>query len=195
MSDKLFAVLASVDALNSEDPNYETYDGSRWPRERLYSERMSSRLAEFCPQASDELQIAVRAQHVERWKSSRTDFPAGKAGYYRWRTDLGKMHATIASDLMRKEGYTEESIARVQKLLTKQGIKQDGEVQVLEDVACLVFLEHYFLAFAAKHEQAKVIDIVQKTWKKMSLEGQSAARALPLSSGALALVAKALADG
>lgn len=194
MSDKLYAVLAAVDALNSEDPNKEVFEGDRWPRERLYSERMSGRLADFSPNASDELQIAARAQHVQRWTSLRVDYPAGKAGYYQWRTELGKMHARVACELMRKESYSEESISRVQKLLTKQGIKQDSEVQTLEDVACLVFLEHYFLPFAAKHDQAKVIDVVRKTWKKMSLEGQFAARSLPLSTGALALLTKALSD-
>jgi len=194
LSGRLYAVLEAVDSLNSKDPNTELFEGNQWPRERLYSERMSSRLAEFCPNASEELQISVRAQHVQRWQSKRVDYPAGKAGYYRWRTELGKMHATIATDLMRNEGYSEESISRVQKLLTKQGIKLDSEVQALEDVACLVFLEYYFLAFAAKHEQDKVIDVVRKTWSKMSAEGQSAARALPLSTGALAMLNKALSD-
>lgn len=192
MSDKLHAVLAAIDKLNAEDPNTEIVDECEWPVERLYSERMTACLGQFLPSASEELQIAVRAQHVQRWTSARADYPAGKAGYYRWRTELGKMHAQVAADLMREQGYSEERIDRTRKLLTKQGIKQDEEVQSLEDVACLVFIEHYFLPFAAKHEELKVIDIVQKTWKKMSSQGQAAALKLPLPKDALALIEKAL---
>lgn len=195
MSDRLSSALASIDALNSEDPNIEAVDGKNWPGELLYSERMSARLRAFCPQASEELQIAARAQHVQRWTSLRSDFPKGKAGYYGWRTELGKMHAKVATEIMRGQGYPEESISRTHRLLTKQGIKQDAEVQALEDVICMVFLEHYFLPFAAKHPEPRVIDILRKTWAKMSAEGQSAALKLPLQSAALTLVEKALSDG
>lgn len=192
MTQQLDKVLAAIDQLNSTDPNTEVVDGVEWPKERLYSERMTARLAQFKPDAGDELQIAARAQHVQRWKSLRSDYPDGKAGYYRWRTELGKMHADTAAALMVEAGYSEPSVGRARKLLMKQGIKQDAEVQVLEDVICLVFIEHYFLPFAAKHAEPKVIDIVQKTWKKMSQEGQSAALKLPLSPEAVALVEKAL---
>lgn len=192
MSEQLSQLFIAIDRLNSEDPNIEVFEGKELPRERLYSERMSERLLAFCPDASTELQIAARAQHVQRWKSARADYPEGKAGYYRWRTELGKMHAQITAGLMGDLGWLEDSIERVKKLLTKQGIKNDDEVQALEDVICLVFLEHYFLPFAAKHQESKVIDIVQKTWKKMSEQGQAAALELPLSDTALILIKKAL---
>lgn len=192
MSEKLAGVLAAIDALNEHDPNKELFDNRSWARECLYSERMSARLSVFCPAASEELQIAARAQHVQRWKSPRSDYPEGKAGYYRWRTDLGKMHAEVTLDLMREANYSALQLERVQKLLTKQGIKQDKEVQVLEDVICLVFIEHYFLPFAAKHAEPKVISIVQKTWKKMSPVGQAAALELILPSETQSLLEKAL---
>lgn len=185
-------MLAAIDALNESDPNKESLDGRTLSRERIYSERMSTRLVEFCPAASEELQIAARAQHVQRWKSARSDYPEGKAGYYRWRTDLAKMHAQIAAGLMQAASYSASQIAQVEKLLTKQGIKQDPEVQLLEDVICLVFVEHYFLDFAAKHAEPKVIDIVRKTWKKMSPQGQAAALQLNLPSEAKTFLKKAL---
>ena len=192
MSEKLVTVLAAIDALNESDPNKEFLDGKTWARERLYSERMSARLALFCPTASEELQIAARAQHVQRWKSPRSDYPEGKTGYYRWRTDLGKMHAAVTASLMHESDYSENQIGRVQKLLTKQGIKQDKEVQLLEDVICLVFIEHYFLPFAAKHTESKVADIVKKTWKKMSDMGHAAALQLDLLGEARSILTKAL---
>lgn len=186
------AVIAAIDQLNSKDPKTVVIDEQSFPTEQLYSQRMTARLKKFCPNASEELQIAARAQHVQRWKSSRKDYPEGKAGYYRWRTELGRMHAEIAATLMLKEGYSEASVARVKKLLTKQGIKQDDEVQTLEDVICLVFLEFYFLPFAEKHSEPKVVDIVKKTWKKMSVEGQNAALNLKLDKHAQELIASAL---
>ena len=192
MSDQLNAVIAAIDDLNSEDPNILKLDGYARPSEQVYSERMTARLQKFYPNAGEELQIAARAQHVQRWKSSRKDFPEGKAGYYRWRTELGRMHAEVAANLMESEGYDNESVEQVKKLLTKQGIKQNQDVQILEDVICLVFLEFYFLPFAEKHSEPKVIDIVQKTWKKMSERGQQAALQLDLNDEAQRLVVKAL---
>lgn len=194
MSDKLSAVLSAIDTLNDSDPNKESLDGRELTRERIYSERMSARLADYYPAASELLQITARAQHVQRWKSPRSDYPAGKAGYYRWRSELGKMHAQVTADVMEDVGYSVVEIEQVKKLLTKQGIKQDAEVQLLEDVICLVFIEHYFLPFAAKHSEDKVIDIVKKTWKKMSSDGQSAALDLDLPSEAQVLIEKALSS-
>jgi len=63
----------------------------------------------------------------------------------------------------------------------------------MEDALCLVFLEHEFDAFMQKYpDQAKAVDILQKTWKKMSARGHAAALALPLSAVAKGLVGRAL---
>jgi hypothetical protein len=193
MNNKLQQVLAKIDVLNADDPNMEQVEGQDVPKEQLYSRRMSEQLKTFLPDASDELQIAAHAQHVRRWTSPRSDYPTGKAGYYRWRTELGRMHADLAAGAMAEAGYPKDSQDRVRKLLTKQGIKQDNEVQALEDVICLVFLQYYFLPFAAEHPEEKVIDILHKTWTKMSERGHQAALALPLEPDARALVEKALA--
>ena len=94
--------------------------------------------------------------------------PEGRAGYLKWRTDLHKRHADIAGQIMGDAGYAGETIERVQTLLRKRGLKTDPDVQLLEDVICLVFLEHYFHDFAQKHAEAKLSPIVQKTWNKMT---------------------------
>jgi hypothetical protein len=52
---------------------------------------------------------------------------------------------------------------------------------VLEDALCLVFLEHQFADLAAKTSEEKIINAVQKTWKKMT--EQARAKALELSYG------------
>lgn len=72
-------------------------------------------------------------------------------------------------------GYDEQTIERVQTLLLKKGLKQDAEVQTLEDVICLVFLKYYLADFAEKHSEEKVADILQKTKRKMSARGLEAA--------------------
>lgn len=193
MSDRrLERAFAGFDEANRADPNTTEVDGEMVPAELVYGQRMSARLDAFSPDASELLQLAARAQHICRWVIPRSDYPQGRAGYKRWRSDLARRHAEIAGEIMASVGYTETEIARVGDILQKKRLKHDPEVQTLEDVACLVFLEHHFEPFAAKHPRDKVIDIVQKTWRKMSESGQKAALALPLSDAAKELVGAAL---
>lgn len=184
--------LRLIDAANSADPNQDDTPSGPAPKELLYGQRMSSALALLEPNASEELRVAVRAQHLERWVLPRSDYPEGKAGYHKWRTEQAARHARRASELLQQAGYDESFAARVTKLIRKQGIKSDPEVQTLEDVACLIFLEHYLSDFATEHPEEKIIDILRKTWKKMSERGQQAALRLPLGLAEKALVAKAL---
>ncbi|MDP5043349.1 MAG: DUF4202 domain-containing protein [Leeuwenhoekiella sp.] len=186
-------VIAAIDVLNAQDPNYVILDGEQFPKELLYSQRMTRQLERFENEASQELKIAARAQHICRWKSPREDYPMNRVGYLKWREDLKKMHAELTGTILKEFHYTETFIDRVQFLIKKKLIKKDSESQTLEDVICLVFLEFYFEDFAAKHEEEKVIDIVQKTWAKMSDKGHDTALTLPLSDTSLELINKALA--
>jgi hypothetical protein len=167
--------LRRFDAANADDPNIELVDGRPLPKELVYGQRMSARLSVFAPDASDLVRLAARAQHIRRWEVPRESYPAGRAGYLKWRTDLYKRHGEIAAAIMREVGYEEAAVTRVQTLLRKRGLKTDPEVQLLEDVICLVFLEHYFHDFAEKHSEEKLLPIVQKTWKKMSAQAHEAA--------------------
>jgi len=132
-------------------------------------------LGTLVPDASEPLQLAVRSQHIRRWTSARSDYPEGRAGYKRWRSDLARMHAETTSAIMAEAGYDEEACAKASQILRKLKLKKDPEVQALEDAACLTFLELDLVTFMAKHDEAKVIDIVQKTWGKMSEQGHAAA--------------------
>ena len=164
-----------IDAANSEDPNKESMDAEDWPKELLYSKRMSEMLDRYAPDSDDAVKLAVHAQHIQRWKSPRTDYPEGRQGYLQWRTGLYKFHAETAGKLLLQAGYDDEFIERVKKAIGKRALKLNPDTQLLEDTANLVFIESYMLAFAGKHpeySEEKWIGIIQKTWKKMSDKAQ-----------------------
>lgn len=159
--------MALFDAANAEDPNQD--EGQ--PKELLYSQRMTEMLQRFAPDASEAAQLAVHAQHIRRWTVPRNTYPMTKEGYYAWRTGLYKFHAETAGELMRQAGYDEAMIEPVKKAVGKRALKVNADTQLLEDIANLVFIEHYMLAFAASkpdYDEAKWLDIIRKTWKKMS---------------------------
>ncbi|WP_324677931.1 DUF4202 domain-containing protein [Hymenobacter sp. GOD-10R] len=185
--------LRRFDEANSEDPTIEIADGKHYPKEVLYAHRMSACLGRVAPDASEALQLAARCQHIRRWSIPRNAFPMDTAGYHKWRNSLKRLHAELAGQIMQEVGYDAEIIGRVQTLLQKQQLKTDPEMQLLEDVICLVFLEYYFLDFAKQYPEEKVIDIVQKTWRKMTPQGHALALQLDMPASAQALVAKALA--
>lgn len=169
--EKYAKAVALIDAANSEDPNQEIADGKPWPKELLYAHRMSEMLARYAPDADDAQQLAIRAQHIQRWKSARSDYPQGRQGYLQWRTGLYKFHAETAGALLSEAGYDEAFVVRVKQAVGKRALKVNKDTQLLEDVTDLVFIEHYMLAFAEKHpeyDEAKWLDIIRKTWKKMS---------------------------
>ncbi len=169
MSARKQAVLDAIDAANRQDPNFE--DGQ--PVELIYGQRMSAEMDRLFPDASDMLQIAARGQHVERWKLARSEYPEGRAGYLAWRKAQGVHHAEVVMGLMQQAGYDADDIEATGRMLRKQGIKRDDEVQALEDVICFVFLKWYFAPFAAKHSAEKIQSIVEKTARKMSAEGRA----------------------
>jgi len=192
-------VIELIDAANEADPNTETDEnGKEWPKELLYSHRMSDMLARFKPDADDVAKISMRGQHIQRWKSARSDYPMNRQGYLQWRTHLYKFHANTTAELMQQVGYDEESIERVKKAIGKKGIKVNPDTQLLEDVTDLVFIEHYMLAFAEKHpeyDEDKWLDIIRKTWQKMSESGQQFALSgsIKLPEALVPLIQKALA--
>ena len=166
------ATIAAFDAANAEDPNLD--EGQ--PKELLYARRMSAMLARFAPDASEAVQLAVRAQHIQRWKTPRSSYPMDRQGYLQWRTGLYKFHAETAGRIMQLNGYDAATTERVQAAVGKKGLKVNAETQLLEDVTDLVFLEHYIAGFAAQHpdySEEKWIEIIRKTWQKMSADARA----------------------
>ena len=198
---RLERVLSLIDQANHEDPNREVdAEGREWPKEHLYAERMSNMLERFAPDADEVMRIAIRGQHIQRWKSPRSDYPMNKKGYHLWRTNLYKFHADTVAGLMRQAGYDEESIERVRKAVGKKSLRTNPDTQLLEDIAGLVFIEHYMQDFADRHpeyDEAKWIDIILKTWRKMSDAAHEFALSgrLKLPEPLVPLIQKALAAG
>ena len=191
-SERFREAVARFDRANAEDPNVETVDGASRPKELLYAQRMSDALERFAPEASEVVRLAVRCQHIRRWTVPRDTYPEGRDGYRRWRSDLGRFHAETAGDILHQVGYDDATVGRVQALLRKERLKADPEVQLLEDVVCLVFLRHYLAPFAAQHADEKVVGILRKTWRKMSERGRAAALDLDLAPALRALVTQAV---
>jgi hypothetical protein len=180
ITNRIDCVIAAIDAANGRDPTVTVDEGAQVPAELAYGQRMTRALTRMIPDASEHLRIAVRGQHVERWTVPRTSYPEGKAGYYRWRNELKDYHARRLGALMAECGYGDDDIARVRALVRKERAREDAEAQAVEDVACVVFLEHYLDAFMARTPVEKMPVILAKTWKKMSEQGHAHALRLPL---------------
>lgn len=188
--------IALFDAANAQDPNQD--EGQ--PKELLYAQRMTEMIGRFASEASEVAQLAVRAQHIKRWTVPRSNYPLGKPGYFAWRTGLYRFHAETAGELMRQAGYDDATIEQVKLAVSKQGIKTNADTQMLEDVSCLVFIEHYMLGFAgqqADYTEDKWLGIIRKTWSKMSGAAQNFATTggIKLPEVLVPLILKAVAEG
>lgn len=180
---------------HSEDPNTITPADTheQVPYETHYAQKMEKFLHKRAPQASDVLRLAICGQHFRRWEVPRADFPMTKLGYHSWRTHLKKRQARLVGEILAASGYATEDVSRCRALIEKEGLKQgEHEVQVLEDVACLVFLDDQFEEFREKHDEEKIVNILKKTWVKMSDEGHALALEIPMTDECKALVGKAL---
>ena len=193
-TDRFQQVIRSIDEANGEDPNSEVVDGVAQPKEQLYGMRMQKWVEELDPGAPEALRIAARSQHIRRWEIPRSDYPMDRKGYLRWRTTLYGFHADKASEILRAAQYDDETIERVRTLLQKRNLRTDADVQTLEDAAALVFLIHHLDDFLQRDDigEEKAINIIRKTWKKMTERGHEAASALALSERSAALLGRAL---
>lgn len=187
--------MAAFARANAEDPNRIAIDGVPRPRELVHAERLSAWVHRLEPNASEALSLAAHCQHIRRWQIPRDSYPAGRVGYLRWRTELSRFHADTAARLLDDQGYDSELIDAVRRINLKQGLRSNPDSQTMEDALCLAFLEFEFEDFSHKYATEKVVEIVQKTWKKMSPRAQALALKLPLSGAALELVGRALDAG
>jgi hypothetical protein len=183
----------AFDQLNGLDPVSEVVDGAARPRLVVQADRLSRWIERLDPDASEALRLAARCQHLERWTIARDEFPPGRVGYLQWRTKLSRFHADRAESVLRGAGYDDDVIQAVRRIVTKQNLHSNPDTQTMEDALCLVFLESEFDAFLEKHpDQEKAIEILEKTWKKMSRRGRQAALGLTLSERARTLVQAAI---
>lgn len=191
---KYEATLALIDQAHAQDPRKTLIDGHSEPFELHYGQKMSHYLEKRLPDAPDTLRLAIRAQHLRRWEVPRDSYAMNKQGYYGWRTYLKKRQADLARQMCLESGYSTEDAERVAALIRKEKLKNDEETQVLEDVACLVFLDEQFGEFEKLHDEEKIIDILRKTWGKMSERGHELALEIAMPERAKILVMKALSS-
>jgi len=186
--------LRLIDEAHTKDPNVILIDGIQVPYELHYAKQMTRYLDQHDPSASEVLRLAVRAQHLRRWEVARSTYPMNRQGYFAWRTGLKERQAVQAEEICLNCGYSPEDAARVAALIRKENIRKDPECQVLEDVACLVFLDDQFEEFEKEHDEDKIVGILKKTWGKMSDRGHELALQISLSDRVKELVTKALAS-
>ncbi|WP_025761770.1 DUF4202 domain-containing protein [Dyadobacter tibetensis] len=184
--------IALFDEYNQRDPNMIVHQGKRWPQEYFFAQKRMEWISKLDPQASESLLLAAHGQHLGRWAIARKSYPDGRLGYLKWRSDLGKYHATIVAELLEKVGYEPEEIEEVTQIVLKQKIKQNQEVQTIENALCLVFLQYQYDDLLAKHSDEKMISILRKTWAKMSEPGRDFAVRLSLSPKGRTLLDQAL---
>ncbi|HEY9508770.1 MAG TPA: DUF4202 domain-containing protein [Verrucomicrobiae bacterium] len=184
--------LRRFDEENSRDPNREMVNGNSEPRELVYAQWLTDWVLKLCPQASAELRLAARCQHLCRWMIPRDSFPMTKPGYLKWRHELKKFHAEKSGAILREVGYSDDVIERVQNLNLKKHFPTDPDSHILEDALCLVFLERQFADLMNKSTEEKVINALRKSWSKMSPAGHAEALKLSYAPREKALLEKAL---
>lgn len=186
------AAISLIDEAHAQDPKIAIVNGQSIPYELHYAQQMTNYLSLRSPSASPILKVAIRAQHFRRWEIPRDSYPMTKPGYLNWRTFLKKRQADLASAICLGCNFTEEEAEEVAKLIRKEDLKKNEETQILEDVACLVFLDDQFEAFEKEHNEEKIITILRKTWGKMSERGHELALQIPMSQASKVLIGKAL---
>jgi hypothetical protein len=195
-SEALAAALKLIDDAHAQDPNQQSTPEGSMPYELHYAQKMTKYLEQHTPNASSALRLAIRAQHLRRWEVPRSSYPDGRTGYLNWRAGLKKRMAGQAEELCKQAGVDGETCSRVGKLIKKEGLaKGEEEVQALEDVACLVFLDDQFEEFRREHDEDKIIRILQKTWRKMGDRGKEMALQMQMDEESQGLVKRALEGG
>jgi len=191
---KYETALERIDAAHADDPRQTQTATGPIPYELHYAQKMTTYLSTLQPNAPDLLRLAIRAQHLRRWEVPRDSYPATKIGYHSWRAGLQRRQAALVEEICVQSGYSVEEAERVGALVRKADLKQgDPDTQTLEDVACLVFLDDQFDKFETElGDEGKMVDILRKTWGKMSERGREEALKIDLSEKAKRLVGIAL---
>ena len=188
------AAIAAIDAANADDPSTLEVRGEVRPKELAHADLMTEWLERLDPSADEAQRLAARAHHLRRWSLPRSSYPEGRAGYLRWRTALKKQHAEEVGQILDEVGYDEATIEIVQCIIRKEGLGSDPRVQTHEDALCLVFLETQLAALVADQGDDKMVDIIQKTAKKMSQAALDHVGGIPMRARDQALIERAL-DG
>lgn len=185
--------VAALCQANSEDPRRVEADGVSVPQEVAHANALVAWVRRLTDDPPDALVLAAYGQHIRRWQHPRSEYPEGRTGYLRWRTALYAFHAAECSRLLRESGVAEATVQRVAQLVAKKCPPGDADAQALEDGLCLVFLENEFADLAGRLGDDRTVEVVRKTWRKMSPAARNAALGLPLSPAERDIVERAIA--
>ncbi|KAG9235403.1 hypothetical protein BJ875DRAFT_272355 [Amylocarpus encephaloides] len=197
--------ISIIDMEHAKDPTkksvkgQDSQDTTEVPYELYYAQQMTHYLSLREPNASPILHVAIRAQHFRRWDTPRDSYPKTREGYLKWRFDAKNKQADETYKICKDQcDFTEEEAKEVAALIKKKDLKKNVETQILEDVACLVFLDDQFAQFEEDlrerdFDERKIINIVQKTWGKMSEKGHELALQISMDDKCKELIGKALA--
>lgn len=210
LSPQYTAAAAAIDAANQHDPNRVTVRGAEQPLALAHGvladewvvtlHVASSGAAESGDETAaradtiplDLVRLAARAHHLRRWELPRSDYPEGKAGYHRWKRDQRQRHATDVAAILRDAGYADADIERAQAWIRRDALATDPGSQLVEDAACLVFIETQLADVATKLDHDHLVDVIRKTARKMSPAALAAVSEIPLGDQEQSLLAAAL---
>jgi hypothetical protein len=191
LTQRLIAAFAAIDAANQADPNVVTVRGASHPLAEIHGQLATEWVLRLRPDADDALLLAARAHHLRRWMVPRATYPEGRPGYLRWRKDQKLRHAVEVEAILREVGYDDATIKRVQALIRRDNLTTDADAQLMEDAACLVFLETQLTEMTTRVDDDRLIDIIRKTVRKMSPTGLAAVAQIELSAESLVLLQRA----
>tara|TARA_B100001123_G_scaffold180835_1_gene207151 strand:- start:26455 stop:27111 length:657 start_codon:yes stop_codon:yes gene_type:complete len=185
--------ISLIDEANAADPVTIEVDGQPLPKELTHARMLMEWMGRLLPEPTEPLLLAARAHHIRRWESPRDSFPEGRRGYLRWRRDLQMRHARYAREILEKAGYEEEAIKRVEQIIRKETSKNDPEGQAFEDGLTLVFLETQLHDLVLRTNNDTMVDVIRKTWQKISPAARELALASDISPADRSLIEQALA--
>lgn len=189
---RLAEAFAAIDAANAGDPTTVVVRGEPTPLALAHGRLAEQWVRRLATNADDTVLLAARAHHLRRWEVPRASYPDGRSGYLRWRRDQKRRHALDVAELLRGAGYLDEEIARVQSLIRREGLGRDPDAQLVEDAACLVFIETQLASVTDRFERGHLLDVIRKTARKMSAAALEAVDEIDLAPSERALLAEAL---
>jgi hypothetical protein len=192
LSTSLVDAIAAVDAANSADPTFVTVRGETLPLALAHGRLADLWVDRLMPRAPDAVHLAARAHHLRRWEVPRATYPDGRAGYLRWRRDQKARHARDVEAILVEHGYGPDVVGRVQALVRREGLGSDPQAQVIEDAACLAFLETQLAELADRIDPELIGDVLRKTAKKMSPAALGLVPDVPLTDAARGLLSRSL---
>jgi hypothetical protein len=190
--DRFSRAIAAIDRANAVDPNQLVLDGTAVPKELAHAQLMTAWVQRLAPDATEAAHLAARAHHFRRWTRPRSDYPEGRAGYLRWRVAAQRAHADEVGAVLADHGYDGELIERVGRIIRKEGLGSDPEVQTNEDARCLVFLTTQLEAVTDQLGQDHMVQVLRRTLPKMSAAAIRAAGELDLGERGAQLLAAAV---